>query len=198
MTRFLAALSVLALGAGLVGACGDDDDAQSTSTTAAPKSAGPVVEGTGYTIQPPEGFRDFTSRFDGSAIRVDLAYAERAPGFATNVVVIREEPGGEFTLDDIMEAFSKQAEAQADDAGISEIEDRELDGVPARTYAFLRRDDTNGRVRQRQVVAVKGGAVYTITWSVSADEFEAQEATLDAMLASWRWTGPVEADERGS
>jgi hypothetical protein len=51
-------------------------------------------------------------------------------------------------------------------------------------------------VRQRQVVAVKGDAVYTITWTVSADEFEAEEATLDAMLASWRWTGPAADDER--
>lgn len=120
-----------------------------------------------------------------------------ASGFGTNVVVIREQPGGEFTLDDVMDTFARQTEAQAADARISEIEDRELDGVPARTYAFLNRDEGNPRVRQRQVVAVKGDAVYTITWSVSADEFEAQEATLDAMLASWRWTGSAAADERG-
>jgi len=197
MIRILAALSVSAVLAGLLAGCGGDDDVGSTSTPV-PKSDAPAAEGTGYTVQPPEGFRDFTSRFDGSAVRVDLAYAEKAgSGLATNVVVIREQPGGEFTLDDVMDAFAKQAEAQAGDAGISEIEDRELDGVPARTYAFLRRDEENGRVRQRQVVAVKGDAVYTITWSVSADEFEAQEATLDAMLASWRWTGSAAADERG-
>ena len=35
---------------------------------------------------------------------------------------------------------------------------------------------------------MKDKAIYTITWSVSADEFEAQEATLDRMLESWRWS----------
>jgi hypothetical protein len=196
MVRILAALSVSAVLAGLLPGCGDDDDVGSASTPA-PKSDAPAAEGTGYTLQPPQGFRDLTSRFDGSAIRVDLAYAEAAgSGFATNVVVIREQPGGALTLDDVMDTFVGQAEAQATDAGISQIEDRELDGVPARTYAFLRRDQENGRVRQRQVVAVKDDAVYTITWSAPADEFQAEEATLDAMLASWRWTGSAATDER--
>jgi hypothetical protein len=68
--------------------------------------------------------------------------------------------------------------------------------VPAEAYAYLRRDEGNGRVRQREVVAVKGHGVYTITWSVSVDEFEAEEAALDAMLDSWRWSGSAAADER--
>ena len=191
MTRFLAALSVAAVLAGALAACGDDDDDDDPGSASTPTqtSDAPAVEGTGYTVQPPEGFRDVTSRFDGSALRVDLAYVEKdASRFATNVVIIREQPGGEFTLDEVMDTFSKQAEAQATDAGISEIEERELDGEPARTYSFLRRAQENGPVRQRQVIAVKDDAIYTITWSVSADDFEAEEATLDAMLASWRWT----------
>jgi hypothetical protein len=182
-----AALSVLAVVACLLAGCGGDDDAGSVSTPV-PRSDAPAAEGTGYTVHPPAGFRDVTSSFDGSALRVDLAYAEEvSSGFATNVLVIREQPGGEFTLGDVVDTFAKQAEAQATDAGISAIEDRELDAVPAKTYSFFRREQ-NGRVRQRQVVAVKDDAVYTITWSVSADEFDAQEATLDTMLASWRWT----------
>ena len=198
MIRILAVLLVSALLAGLLAGCGDDDDVGSASTPA-PKSNAPVAEGTGYMLQPPRGFRDVTSRFDGSAIRVDLVYADAeqsGSGFARNVVVIREQPGGEVTLDDVMDTFTRQAEAQATYAGIGEIEERELDGVSARTYAYLRRDEGNGRVRQRQVVAVKGDGVYTITWTVSADEFEAEEATLDAMLDSWRWSGSAAADER--
>jgi hypothetical protein len=181
MPRILAALCVAAF---LVG-CGDDDDAPTASTPARDAPSG--VEGTGYTVQPPEGFRDVSSQVDGSAVKIDLAYAERGgAGFATNLIVIREEPDGDPGLDAVMEEFTKQAEGQATDAGISEVEDRELDGTPAKTYSFDSRNTDS--VRQRQVIAVKDGAIYTITWSAPADEFESQEATLDRALASWRWS----------
>jgi hypothetical protein len=177
---FLAALSLLA-------GCGGDSNPKP-----APEATGGSAKGTDYTLEPPEGFRDVKSRFEGSAIKVDLVYADtQASGFARNIVVIREQPGGTPKLDDVMGAFKGQAEAQATDAGISAIEDRELDGVPAKTYSFERRERQNGTVRQRQVVAVRGDAIYTITWSVAADEFEAQEATLDRILATWRWSGPA-------
>jgi hypothetical protein len=188
MTRALVVLSLLAI---LAAGCGDDEGgggSGSSTPEPAATSEGPSAKGTGYTLQPPEGFRDLKDRFKDSAVKVDLAYAdESASGFATNVVVIREGAGG-AGLDDVMETFKGQAEAQADDAGISAIEDRELDGVPAKTYSFMRREEANGKVRQRQVVAVKDDAIYTLTWSVAADGFEAQEATLDAMLDSWRWS----------
>ena len=189
MTRLLAALVLSLVVSGLVAGCGDDDDAQQPASTPAPQSDAPTAKGTGYALQPPEGFSDVTSRFEGSAVRIDLAYAEKADsGFATNLVVIREQPGGDFDLDAVMKEFTKQAEGQATEAGISEVEDRELDGVPAKTYTFLSRNDAEGPVRQRQVVAVKGDAIYTLTWSVADDEFEKQEAVLDEILGSWRWS----------
>ena len=58
---------------------------------------------------------------------------------------------------------------------------------PAKTYAFRSRQDENGPLRQRQVVAVDDDAIHTITWSVAADAFEEQEATLDRVLESWHW-----------
>ena len=188
MTRAATALSVLAL---VLAGCGGDDDGGGgkSASTPAPKSDAAAAKGTGYTLTPPEGFRDLKDKFEGSAVRVDLAYAEQKGGdFATNIVVIREQPGGDFELGDAVDAFTKQAEAQADDNGIGEVEDRELDGVEAKTWAFQRRSDDASKVRQRQVVAVKDGAIYTITWSAAADEFEVQEATLDDILASWRWS----------
>jgi hypothetical protein len=186
MTRVVAALAVLAL---MLGGCGGDGGDPERASTPPPKSDTAGAEGTGYTLQPPEGYRDLSDRFEGSAVRVDLAYAEKPRGeFATNIVVIREQPGGDFDLGDAVKAFTQQAEAQAGDEGVSAVEDREIDGVEAKTWAFQSRSEDNGRIRQRQVVAVKDGAIYTITWSVAADAFEAQEATLDEILASWRWT----------
>ena len=187
MTRLRAALPVLATLGALLAGCGDDGDSPSASAPA-PKADTKTAEGTGYTVEAPKAFRDVTSNFDGSAFRIDLAVADpEAKGFATNFIVVRET-GGEVKLDEVMKVFTKQAEAQATDEGISEIEDREIDGVPAKTYAFDRPATKDGPVRQRQVVAVKDDAVYTITWSVSEDDFEAQEATLDQMLESWRWS----------
>jgi hypothetical protein len=112
---------------------------------------------------------------------VDLAYADpEATGFATNVVVIRETPEGDLDLDDVTAQFVGRVEdTLATDAGVGAVEDRELDGVPAKTYAFRSRQDENGPLRQRQVVAVEDDAIYTITWSMAADAFEEQEATLD-------------------
>ena len=188
MARVVAALSVLAV---MLAGCGDDGGGAESASTPAPKSDAPTAKGTGYTLQPPEDFRDLSDKFEGSAIRVDLAYAETGgkDAFATNIVVIREQPGGDFGLEDAVDAFTEQAESQADDEGISGVEDREIDGVEAKTWAFQRREgEDKGKIRQRQVVAVKDGGIYTITWSTAADEFEAQEATLDEILASWRWT----------
>ena len=189
MTRTVVVLSLFAI---LAAGCGDDDGGggggSGSKSEPAAKSEGSTAKGTGYTLQTPKGYRDLEDRFKDSAIRVDLAYADgEASGFATNIVVIREGAGG-AGLDDVMENFKGQAEGQADDAGISEIEDRELDGEDAKTYSFQRREDSNGKVRQRQVVTVKDDAIYTITWSVAADDFEAEEATLDAILDSWRWS----------
>ena len=188
MARVVAALFVLVV---MVAGCGDDDGGGAESASKpAPKSDASSAKGTGYTLQVPEDFRDLAREFEGSAIRVDLAYAQKSSdGFATNIVVIREQPGGDFKLQDAVDAFTKQAESQADDEGISGVEDREIDGVEAKTWAFQRREgEDKGKIRQRQVVAVKDGGIYTITWSVAADAFEAQEATLDEILASWRWT----------
>ena len=191
MTRLLIVLSLLAI---LAAGCGGDesdggsDGGSKATPEPAAKSDGPTSKGTGYTLQTPEGYQDLEDRFKDSAVKVDLAYADGgASGFATNIVVIREGAGG-ASLDDVMETFKGQAEGQADDAGISEIEDRELDGTEAKTYAFTRREKANGKVRQRQVVTVKDDAIYTITWSAAADEFEDQEATLDGILDSWRWS----------
>jgi len=183
MPRSLAALVVPAFLALLPAGCGDDDES----------SSGPVakggVEGTGYSFTAPDGYRDVTGKLDGSAVRIDRAYADpEATGFATNVVVIRETPEGDLDLDDVTAQFVDQVEdTLATDAGVGAVEDRELDGVPAKTYAFRSRQDENGPLRQRQVVAVEDDAIYTITWSVAADAFEEQEATLDRVLESWRW-----------
>ena len=144
MTRLRAALPVLATCGALLAGCGEDGDSRSASK-AAPKSTAATAKGTGYTVQPPSGYRDVTSTFDGSAYRIDLAVADKgAKGFATNFIVVREEPRGDFDLNDVME--------------------------PA-----------PGRRREGQ------GHLHDHVERLSR-RVRAQEATLDRMLESWRWS----------
>lgn len=48
--------------------------------------------------------------------------------------------------------------------------------------------DDGGGEKSASTPAPKSDAIYTLMWSVAADEFDEQEATLDEILASWRWT----------
>ena len=187
MRRLLATMMLLA--ALTAGGCGGDD--------AAPERGGPpqqgAVEGTGYSFTPPDGWEDAAELFEGSAIRVDTAYAESEPraGFASSVNVIRETPPklDPDRFDEFAAAMTLQVEPQATDAGLSPIDELELDGAPARTWMFERRVVERPRVRQQQVVAIHDEALYTITWTARNAAFERSRADLEAMLDSWRWSG---------
>ena len=173
-------LVVLALLAGCGG--GDDDDGGGGATRTAP--GGAEVDGTGYRFTAPQGWRDASAALQGSAIRVDRVYAGPArDGFTTNVTVVRETPRG-VTLAAVEPAFRRQASALADDAGVSRTQRRTLDGAPARTWTYRLRQ---GGGRQRQLFAVRDGALYTLTFSAAARSFAAQERVFTRILASWRW-----------
>jgi hypothetical protein len=194
--RALLAIGLL-VGALLFGGCGEDDEepqsgGQQQEQQQEPEQQEGAVEGTGYSFVPPDGWRDASQFFEGSAIKVDTAYAESEAegGFATNVNVIRETPQGleADRFDAYVEEFRKQASALATDAGLSAIEELELDGEPARTWDYESRQRPQARLRQQQVVALHGDGLYTITWSARGDAFEESQADLDRLLDSWRWT----------
>jgi hypothetical protein len=182
--RLLAIMTLLAALAG--GACGDDDGKQRS----APREG--AVEGTGYSFVPPDGWEDSAELFEGGAIRFDAAYAESEPraGFANNVNVIRETPPGldADRLDELAEAMTRQVKPQATDAGLGPIDELELDDAPARSWTFERRVLERPRIRQQQVVAIHGDAVYTLTWSTRRAAFQRSRPDLQAMLDSWRWS----------
>src|SRR6185312_10559860 len=131
-----------------------------------------AVDGTGYSFVPPDKWRDASDAFEGSAIKIDLAYVEPEPegGFGNNVNVIRETPNGldADRLDDYGDEFRRQASTQASEAGLSETEKTELDGEPALTWDF---DSASAdpKVHLKQVVTIHDDALYTITWSARAD-----------------------------
>ena len=188
------------VGALLAGGCGGDDDdeePQSGSTQQQEQEQQPPpegsVEGTGYSFVPPEGWRDIADQFEGSAIKIDAAYAEPDPeqGFANNINVIREAPQGldADRFDDYIEQFRQQAGTQANEAGLSETEELELDGEPARSWEYESARPDSPKINQKQVVAIKDDGLYTITWTARGDVFEESKADLQSVLDSWRWSG---------
>jgi hypothetical protein len=177
----------LLVGALLVGCGGDDEEPQNGGQQ--PEGA---VEGTGYSFVPPDGWRDASEALEGSAVRIDAAYAEPDPqdGFANNVNVIRESPGGldPDRFDEYVEELRSQAGTLATDAGLTATEELELDGEPARTWNYESRRPEQPRIRQQQVVAIHEDALYTLTWSARRDTFEDSRAELQQLLDSWRWS----------
>jgi photosystem II reaction center protein PsbP len=193
----------LLVGALLGGGCGGGDDeeepqnggqpqAEETQAPQEQEQQEGAIEGTGYSFVPPEGWNDISKQFEGSAIRVDAVYAEPDPeqGFANNVNVVRETPSGldPDRLEDYVTAFRQQAGSLATDAGLSETEEAELDGEPARSWTFESRRQEDPRVRQRQVVTIHDDGLYTITWTARHDAFEESEPELERLLDSWRWS----------
>ena len=176
----------LLVGALLAGGCWGDDEQQQLQQPAE------AVEGTGYSFVPPEEWRDGSEAFEGSAIRVDVFYAEPEPqdGFANNVNVIRETPNGfdADRFDDYVTVLRKQAGTFATDAGLSAIEELELDGEPARTWTYEAREREPPRTRGQQVATTDGEALYTITWTARHDTFEESQAEFRRLLDSWRWS----------
>jgi hypothetical protein len=199
--RTILTIGMLA-GALLLSGCGGDDDEPQgggggggggggSSTSSAPPEGS--VEKTGYSFVPPDGWKDASKAFEGSAIKVDAAYAEPEPeqGFANNVNIIRETPNGldADNFDAYIEEFRRQAGTQANEAGLSDTEELELDGEPARTWEYESSRAQEPKINQKQVVVIKDDALYTITWTARQDVFEESKSDLQGMLDSWRWSG---------
>ena len=84
--------------------------------------------------------------------------------------------------------FRRQAGTQASEAGLSETEELELDGEPARTWEYEAARNEEPKINQKQVVVTKDDALYTITWTARQDAFEESKSDFQGMLDSWRWS----------
>lgn len=170
-------------------ACGDDGTTTTSTSTGAsapaptgpaPAPSGDAVTGTGYSVAPPEGWKDGSELTKKSAVRLDLVLVEPKPkdGFANNINVIREDVG-EVDVDDLAGNLRQQLEA------IGATPDGEptrpkLDGDEA---VELSSKGANGKYLQ-QLQVPHDGAVFTITLTTR----EPEPAIFQALRESWRWT----------
>jgi hypothetical protein len=188
----------------LAGACGDDDTRARTdreeagtpepTTSPEPRTQaqdGELVRGTGYSFTAPDGWRDVSQRFEGSAVRIDSAYAAptATDGFATNVNVIRETPQNlePRAFDEVVEVLYEQIAPSAVEGTLTKIRKSRLDGAAARVWLYSSKRKT-GRIRVAQVAVLKGNAVYTITFSAHPKSGRSED-DLKLILDTWRWSG---------
>ena len=166
------------------------------------------VEGTGYTYSVPDGWEDASDSQAAEeapeviGVRFDsLVNGEAEDGFAVNVNVLRERVPDGITASEYAElniATLRDPSAagyppelaerieELDVRGLSRPRELELDGAGAMTWDYG--TTQGGRdMRQRQMVAVRDGAGYTITLTALPSQFEDGAEALDEVVESWSW-----------
>jgi hypothetical protein len=197
----IAAILMVLFAAVTLAACGDDDE------------GGETISGSGYEFTLPDGWQDAQEVADEVAddVREDipidpsgtydsLVAGESEDDFTTNLnVVLQTDLPANMTSDRYTAAtlqvfedprLSRRLLPQSleivtppDDPTLVR-----LDGEDA--FEVTLESESEGRqVGQRLVLLVREGNAYTITFSASADEFDAEVADLDEIVDSWRWTG---------
>lgn len=108
--------------------------------------------------------------------------------FQQNVVVVREPVGGNVTVDSY---FGRQVESLKRE-GISrheagKVKKLTIDGVDALQTEQIIVAPTGERVRQMQLMTIKGGFAYTLIAShLEGEPFERSRASFEHILTSFR------------
>ena len=175
-------LALLLLVLALLAGCGDDGGDGGASETGGTK-------GTGYTLDPPEGWSDGTEEAKTGAVNFDLVLlGERRDDFTSNVNILREQPqGGGLDVDDLADVYGPQL-LSLGATDLKRGDDIEIDGETALVHDY-RIGQQGEKRRGRQAAVVRGDHLYTITLTTSEESFEQDARDFQAMLSSWRWSG---------
>jgi hypothetical protein len=165
-----------------------------------------TVEGQGYRFELPDGsplperlFSDVELNFIGFSPDT-VVTGKRTEGFSTNLNVIRQgsiDP--KVSARQVAEAgikvlrnprlLGREASEALGSAGardVSALDNTTLDGEDAVRYSYTA--SRGGQLlRLRQVIAVRDGAAYTITFTALRDRFAEEASDLEPILSSWRW-----------
>lgn len=179
------------LAAGLLAGCGGDD---------ADDGGNGAVEGTGYTVELPDGWDDRSDQsedFAAAGFEPDVVMSDDPEGgFARNINVLRQTSLADGVDVDRLAQDSRRALQDPElleqlggglePTDISDVTELQLDGEPARAFDYS--SERDGReLRFRQVYAVEGGTGYVITYTALADDFEEGAQALDEVVDSWTW-----------
>jgi len=173
------AAALLPLILALLTGCGSDEVSDSGG-------GGAAIQGKGYSIEAPDGWKDRTQEASAdSSIKPDrVLVGETKDGFATNMNVVFE-PKPDASLAEVGEGFRMQIKSIGA-MEISAASERKLAGDDAVTYTYTL--DQGGKQRRaRQVAAIHGDRLYTVSMTAAAEGYDEGEKRLDEILASWKW-----------
>ncbi len=172
-----------------------------TTTTATPAGLR-TVTGEGYAFGVPASWRDRAgevpttpqSAIDaGDAVR-DQLWADAPPGAPepfTNLATTYDPlpaqgTTGPQTLDALTRATAASPGLTDDGGTVQTGPGTTLGGDPASTLV-VRRPVRGDRIEQRQILAIHGGRLYTLTSTASEANAASAQAALEAARASWAW-----------
>lgn len=189
--RSLAAAALVAALAIFPACGGDDDDGGGGSKPG-------TVQGTGYEVTAPKGWTNEkdTAKHSRQGFEPDtILLGKRVEGYQANVNVIRETSLVEgMTVEQYVAAARRLLEQQRQQAGndklsaepVGQPASTSLDGEKAQSLDQVA-DLQGKRLKQRQVVALRDGVAYILTYSAPADRFDDQVGGLREIVSSWRW-----------
>ncbi len=173
----------------LFAGCGDDGGGGPATTDAPATTAtvtGTSLQGTGYSLRLPAGWRDASGEDTGLATAPDLIVAGDDPP-AVVLAELGKQPA-DVSAADLLRTLRRSEVDRQGVSGASAAAPIAVRGARGVTYHYDTTSDAGVRLRTRQVVVIRGGTTYTLALTTPADSFAAANAEFGAILASWRWT----------
>jgi hypothetical protein len=158
-----------------------------------------VVGGKGFEVSVPDDWDDATDRaeevaFAGFAPEI-LFVGDREEGFQPSINVVRESSlAPDLSLSRYVEAAQEVLEQgtvggeeiPGEDPEIEKPSRTTLAGEPALSFD-QERSIEGKRLRLRQVIALRGRAAYSVTYTALEDRFDDDLGRFRSTLESWRW-----------
>jgi hypothetical protein len=177
------------LGALLLAGCGGGDDGGASSSaptaTAAAAASGSTLEGTGYALTLPGGWRDASEEDTGLSRAPDAVLASTQPA-AVALVTIEDQPEG-VAADELLRTLRRREIDREVVTGAGEARPFAVAGARGVTYHYDTTSEAGVPLRTRQVVVIRAGKAYTIALTTPVVAFAAANDEFQAILDSWRW-----------
>ena len=146
------------------------------------------VEGSGYSVELPDGWKDRTDDAEKQTggIKVDrLFIGPRVEGFATNVNVLREARPANASLEEIEQRGRPQIRGVGG-KNISQAKPVELGDERALSHTY-RISQQGKQLRGEQYIAIHDGRVYNVTVTSVPSAFADAQKDFKEIADSWKW-----------